>query len=80
MKYTTEQIRIRRQNRQIAVREMHPDWTGKQVYAFLKRKWGIPEGSAMRDWRTLKVEMAERAKQAEQEGGNDGHEGQSTAD
>lgn len=77
MAYNREHI-IKRQNRQIAVRELHPEWSSEQVFFELQRKWGITRRTALRDWQSIREE-AERAK-AEQEGGDDGHEGQSTTD
>lgn len=70
MAYTEKQLRIKRQNRQMMLRELHPDWNGEMIYFELQRKWGIPRKTAERDWKILRAEMAERAK-AEQEGGND---------
>ena len=67
MKYTTEQLRLRRQNRQIAVREMHPEWDSETVYRELKRKWGIPRGSAIRDWYTIRAEMAQASEEQNNE-------------
>lgn len=57
MKYTIYQLRIRRQNRQIAVRVMHPEWDSEAIYRELKRKWGIPRGTAIRDWATIRAEQ-----------------------
>lgn len=57
MKYTVDQLRIRRQNRQIAVREMHPEWNSEEVYKELNRKWGIPRTTAIRDWATIRAEQ-----------------------
>lgn len=76
MAYNRKQLIINRRNEQIKLRERHPDWSGEQIYFELQRKHKITRITAERDWKAIR---AERAKQAEQEGGNDGHEGQSTA-
>lgn len=76
MAYNRKQLITNRRNEQIKLRERHPDWSGEQIYFELQRKHKITRITAERDWKAIRDE---RAKQAEQEGGDDGHEGQSTA-